>query len=48
MTNDQSQWDNRRILTMLALGTLVVSLIWRLPDELRYIGEKAGALQISA
>lgn len=42
--NWNSQWSDRRILVMVALCTLVISLIWRLPEELSYISERTGEL----
>ncbi|HVF09669.1 MAG TPA: AI-2E family transporter [Abditibacteriaceae bacterium] len=39
-----SQWTNRRILTLLALGTFIVSLIWRLPEEVGYLSRHAGEI----
>ncbi len=38
------QWSDRRILALIALGTLIVSLIWRLPEEAAYIGARVGEL----
>ncbi|PQV63417.1 putative PurR-regulated permease PerM [Abditibacterium utsteinense] len=37
-------WSNRRILTLVALSTLLVSFIWRLPEELSFIGARTGEL----
>ncbi len=37
-------WNNRRILWLLAVGTLIVSLVWHAPNEVRYIFERAGEL----
>ncbi len=37
-------WSDRRILMLVALATLLVSFIWRLPEELSYIGERTGEL----
>jgi len=37
-----TEWSNRRILTLLALGTLVVSAVWHLPQELDFISKHAG------
>jgi len=41
------QWDEKRILAMVALSTLVVSLIWRLPDEAAYISHRGGELLVA-
>ncbi|MBW3636129.1 MAG: AI-2E family transporter, partial [Armatimonadetes bacterium] len=38
------QWSDRRILILVALATLIVSLIWRLPEELNYISARTGEL----
>jgi predicted PurR-regulated permease PerM len=37
-------WTNRRILTLLALGTFIVSLIWHLPQEISYLTQRAGEI----
>jgi len=37
-------WSNKRILLLLALGTLVVSALWHLPAEINYISARAGEL----
>ncbi|HEX8463369.1 MAG TPA: AI-2E family transporter [Abditibacterium sp.] len=37
-------WSDRRILVMAALITLVVSLVWRLPDELGFVAARTGEL----
>jgi predicted PurR-regulated permease PerM len=34
------RWTNRRILWLLAAGTLVVSALWHLPQELEFITER--------
>ena len=39
-----ASWSDRRILMLVALATLLVSLIWRLPEEIAYIGERTGEL----
>ena len=41
------RWSNRRILTMLALGTLIVSAIWHAPQEASYLGAHMGELIIT-
>jgi len=41
------QWDEKRILVLLALSTLVVSLVWRLPDEAAYISARGGELLVA-
>lgn len=40
-------WTDRRILTLLALGTLIVLLVWRLPDELAFIGARTAELVLT-
>jgi len=40
-------WDEKRILALVALSTLVVSLIWRLPDEAAYISQRGGELLVA-
>ncbi len=42
-----NQWDERRWLTFIALATLVVSLVWRLPEELRYFAARGGELLVA-
>ena len=37
-------WSDRRILILVALSTLIVSVIWRIPEEATYIGERVGEL----
>jgi predicted PurR-regulated permease PerM len=37
-------WSDRRILMLVALATLIVSIIWRLPEEFSYIGARSGEL----
>jgi predicted PurR-regulated permease PerM len=46
MTTEQSihLWSNRRILSLLAIGTLIVSVIWHAPQEAHYIGQRTGEL----
>jgi len=41
------RWSNRRILTMLALGTLIVSVIWHAPQEAGYLSAHMGELVIT-
>jgi predicted PurR-regulated permease PerM len=41
---EASRWGNKRILWLLALGTLIVSMIWHAPDEVRYVVGHAGEL----
>jgi len=43
-TDSPTAWTNRRILMLLAAGTLIVSLIWRLPEELNYLSQRAGEI----
>ena len=40
-------WSDRRILLLLALGTLVVSVVWHAPRWMHFIGERAGELIIT-
>lgn len=40
-------WTNRRILLLLALGTLIVSALWNLPLEAHYISERAGEVFVT-
>lgn len=42
-----NQWDEKRILSLIALATLVVSIIWRLPDEAAYISTRGGELLVA-
>ncbi len=42
-----NEWDEKRILVLIALSTLVVSLIWRLPDEAAYISTRGGELLVA-
>ena len=37
-----AEWSNKRILTLLALGTAIVSAIWHLPQEASYISHRTG------
>jgi predicted PurR-regulated permease PerM len=37
-------WTNRRIFWVLAVGTLIVSLIWHAPQEASYISERTGEI----
>lgn len=39
-----AHWSDRRILMLVALSTLLVSCIWRLPEELAFIGARTGEL----
>lgn len=40
-------WTNQRILWLLALGTLIVSALWRLPEEAAYISARAGEVFVT-
>ncbi len=40
--NSATEWNNRRILILLALGTLIISIIWHIPQAVGYIAERAG------
>ena len=44
---DESRWGNKRILWLLALGTLIVSIIWHAPNEVRYLFSHAGELVLT-
>ncbi len=46
-TEPPTEWSNKRILTLLALGTLIVSAIWHLPQEASYLNERAGELLLT-
>ena len=45
--SDAESWSNRRIFWLLAVGTLIVSLIWHAPQEIRYISEHIRELFIT-
>jgi predicted PurR-regulated permease PerM len=38
------RWSNRRILWLLGVGTLLVSAVWRLPEEASYLSHRTGEL----
>lgn len=40
-------WSDRRILMLLALGTLVVSVIWHLPQEAAFLGARLGEILVA-
>ena len=42
-----AQWSDRRILMLVALATFLVSFIWRLPQELSFIGARTGELLLA-
>ena len=42
--NGGTAWTNRRILLLLALGTLIVSVIWHAPEEMEYISARGSEL----
>ncbi|HEY0074777.1 MAG TPA: AI-2E family transporter [Abditibacteriaceae bacterium] len=44
---NSSVWTNRRIIWLAATVVLVAALIWRAPEEARYIGEHAGEILIT-
>ena len=48
-TNDSPVpgWSNKRILVLLALATLVVSVIWRLPEEGNFLARRMGELTVT-
>jgi predicted PurR-regulated permease PerM len=41
------QWSDRRILVLVALSTLIISVIWRIPEEASYIGARIGELLLA-
>ncbi len=43
----EATWSNRRILWLLAIGTLIVTLIWHAPQEIRYVSEHIRELFIT-
>jgi predicted PurR-regulated permease PerM len=47
MSPTHSEWSNRRILVLAALVTLVVSVIWRAPEEATYLSEHAGEILLT-
>ena len=40
-------WDEKRLLIFIALATLVVSLIWHLPQEAEYFSARGGELLVA-
>ena len=40
-------WSNKRILVLIALATLVVSVIWRLPEEGEFIARRIGEIAVT-
>lgn len=40
-------WSDKRILWMVALSTLIVSVIWRIPDEFAYLSHRTGELLVA-
>src|SRR5215216_3071682 len=42
-----TEWSNRRILTLVALGALIVSAIWNLPHEADYVSKHAGEIFVT-
>ncbi len=42
--HDANTWSNRRILGLLAVGALIVSVIWHAPQEAHYISERTGEI----
>lgn len=47
MSNEIVGWSNRRILTLLAMGTLIVSVIWHAPQEAGYLSAHMGELIVT-
>lgn len=41
---EQRKWSDRRILIMIALATLIVTVIWHLPQEAEFLSERTGEL----
>ncbi|RYX83199.1 AI-2E family transporter [bacterium] len=42
-----NEWDEKRLLVFIALATLVVSLVWHIPQEAEYISSRAGELLVA-
>ncbi len=42
-----NRWDEKRLLLFIALATLIVSLVWRLPEEAEYISTRGGELLVA-
>ena len=41
---EQRHWSDRRILILIALATLIVTVIWHLPQEAEFLSERTGEL----
>ena len=41
---EQRHWSDRRILILVALATLIVTVIWHLPAEAEFLSERTGEL----
>ncbi len=46
MNISDSVWSNKRILGLVALATLIVSVIWRLPEESSFVARRVGELAV--
>ncbi|BCM91110.1 hypothetical protein IAD21_02974 [Abditibacteriota bacterium] len=40
-------WDEKRLLIFIALATLVVSVVWHIPQEIEYISARGGELLVA-
>lgn len=40
-------WDEKRLLVFIALATLVVSVVWHLPQEMTFIAARGGELLVA-
>ena len=41
---EQRHWSDRRILILVALGALIVTVIWHLPQEAEFLSKRTGEL----
>ncbi len=41
---EQRHWSDRRILILIALASLIVTVIWHLPQEAEFLSERTGEL----
>ena len=44
LSSREQAWSNRRILLLLAIGTFIVSVLWRLPTAADYIAQRTGEI----
>jgi len=40
-------WDEKRLLLFIAIATLVVSVVWHIPEEAAYLSARAGELLVA-